>query len=103
MLFPLPVKLGNAHKVAQFTETPVLHHPLLVSRHAVITLGNDAGVLKGFVFTESRQGKLICTCIFPCLVCVNQHATARPHSRHCQAEQAIIWVAPPHPIPQTMN
>lgn len=58
------------------------------------------------VFTVVRQGKLICTRIFPCLVCVNRHATARPHSRRCQAEQAIIWVAlhhPPPPALQTMN
>lgn len=90
-------------KVAQFTETSILHHLLLVSQHAVMTLGED---LKSFVFTAARPGKSICTCIFPCLVCANQHATARPHSRHCQAEQAIIWVAlslslpPPPPSPK---
>lgn len=86
-------------KVVYFTETSILHHLLLVSQHAVMTSGNDTRFLKSFVFSEARRGKLICTCIFPCLVCANQHATARPHSRHCQAEQAIIWVALPPPPP----
>lgn len=86
---------------AQFAEASVLHYALLVPQRAAVTSGNDARILKSFVFPAARLGELICTCIFPCLLCVNQHATAQPHSRHCQAEQAIIWAAapPPHPPP----
>lgn len=86
-------------KVAQLMDTLLLHHSFHVSHHAVVTavLQN----IKDLCFY--RLGKSICTCIFPCLLCVNQHATA--HRKADTAKQSRqLYGKYSHPrLLQTMN
>lgn len=43
-------------KVTQFTKLSTLHHSLLVSQQAVVTLGYDAGFFKGLCFYRGEAG-----------------------------------------------